>query len=229
MWSKERCQTCKQEGPGYPSNPHEAEWAVLAQTCIAKWMLAPSFDGNRRFPTPIRENTLRADIEKCLKENWAGLFAYAARLSGDRDAAGDLIQSCALKALASPAPPRETGAIRAWLYAILRNTFIDDRRRAKVRLPEVPVEALGSGGWGYDDRLIAGITVRQAMECLEADHREIVQLIDLAGFRYAEAAAILDLPLGTVTSRLSRARLALLQAIETENVTPIGASRRHAG
>jgi RNA polymerase sigma-70 factor (ECF subfamily) len=117
---------------------------------------------------------------------------------------------------------------RAWLFKVLRNCWIDDHRRSSVRAIENPVEPWGHTCWGCDDRLIAEITVRQALERIDPAHREIIELIDLAGFRYSEAAEILDLPLGTVMSRLSRARLAMLGLIEGRNVTPIAAGRRHA-
>lgn len=83
--------------------------------------------------------------------------------------------------------------------------------------------------WRHDDRLIAEITVKQALERLDATHRDIIELVDLAGFRYAEAAEILGVPVGTVMSRLSRARLALLDEIGGRNVTPFPTGRRHVG
>ena len=142
--------------------------------------------------------------------------------------AGDLLQSCASKALASKAIPAEPAQTRAWLFKVLRNCWIDDYRRSSVRASESPVESWGDAAWGCDDRLIAEITVRQALERIDPAHREVIELVDLAGFRYSEAAEILDLPLGTVMSRLSRARLAMLGLIEGRNVTPISAGRRHA-
>jgi RNA polymerase sigma-70 factor (ECF subfamily) len=66
------------------------------------------------------------------------------------------------------------------------------------------------------------------LEKLEPAHREIIALVDIAGFRYAEAAEILDVPVGTVMSRLSRARLAMIALIEGHNVMPIAAARRRA-
>ena len=175
-----------------------------------------------------RDTILRKTIELALRENWQRLFGYAVRLSGSRDAAGDLLQTCASKALASPAIPTEPSQARAWLFKVLRNCWIDDHRRSSVRADECPAESWGAMAWDCDDRLIAEITVRQALERIDPAHREIIELVDLAGFRYAEAAEILELPLGTVMSRLSRARLAMLGLIEGRNVTPISAGRRHA-
>ncbi|KPF69768.1 RNA polymerase subunit sigma-70 [Bosea sp. AAP35] len=168
-----------------------------------------------------------------LRENWQRLFGYAFRLSGSRDAAGDLLQSCASKALASRAMPIEPSQARAWLFKVLRNCWIDDHRRSSVRAIDGPAELWSDRPWidtpwDCDDRLIAEITVKQALEKIDPIHREIIELVDIAGFSYAEAAGILDLPVGTVMSRLSRARLAMLVLIEGRSVTPIAAGRRRA-
>jgi RNA polymerase sigma-70 factor (ECF subfamily) len=122
--------------------------------------------------------------------------------------------------------PDEAPALRAWLFRILRNVWIDQHRRAAVsrgleseaapREPEV---------WHFDDRLIDGLSLREALAQLDPLHREVVALIDIAGFRYREVAAILEVPLGTVMSRLSRARLALLEVIGGK-VALLSAARR---
>lgn len=163
-------------------------------------------------------------VERALRQNWERLFSYARRLSGNRDAASDLLQSCAMKALSATSPAEES-QIRAWLFTILRNAWIDEHRRGQVsaRAEENDIE---ERHWRYDDRLIATITVRQALDRLDPAHREVLELIELAGFKYAEAAEILGVPVGTIMSRLSRARLALLEAIDGGNIRAL-ATRRH--
>ncbi|GLK76515.1 hypothetical protein GCM10008171_17690 [Methylopila jiangsuensis] len=171
------------------------------------------------------ERHLRDVVEQCLRESWSRLFGYAVSLCGDRETARDLIQSSAVKALDTNAPPREPAAARAWLFRVMRNDWIDRGRRATVRAADrEPVEPT-EGPWAYEDARIAAITVRQGLDRLEPYQREIIELVDLAGFRYAEAAEILEVPVGTVMSRLSRARLALLEAIEGGKVTPLERSR----
>lgn len=167
---------------------------------------------------------MRIIVERALRQNWERLFSYALRLSGSRDRAADLLQSCATKALAA-APPDEDERVRAWLFAILRNIWIDEHRRGEVSAIAAE-EALEDEQWRHDDRMIAVITVRQALERLEQPYREIVELVDLAGFRYGEAADILGVPVGTVMSRLSRARLLLLNAIEGGSVRPFAVQQR---
>lgn len=175
-----------------------------------------------------REDTrLREVVERALHESWQRLYSYALRLSGDREEAADLLQSCAVRALAAT-PPEGDGRLRPWLFAILRNVWIDEYRRGQVS-PMARGEVPETFQSCNDSGLIAAITVRQALERLEPDHREIIELIDLAGFRYAEAARILDVPPGTVMSRLSRARLCLLEAIEGGNVRPLAPRAKKTG
>lgn len=167
---------------------------------------------------------MRIIVERALRQNWERLFSYALRLSGNRDGAADLLQSCATKALAA-APPEEAERVRAWLFAILRNIWIDEHRRGETGALAAE-ETLEDEQWRHDDRMIAVITVRQALERLEQPYREVIELVDLAGFRYGEAADILGVPVGTVMSRLSRARLLLLNAIEGGVVRPFAARQR---
>lgn len=134
-----------------------------------------------------------------------------------------------MQALAAGQPPSDTAAARAWLFKIVRNAWIDEVRRKQMRAidDDPPAEAIPENeSWNFDDRMIAELTVRQGLERLEQASREVIELVDLFGFRYAEAAIILNLPVGTVMSRLSRARLALLEAIAESNVTLLHAPRR---
>ena len=75
--------------------------------------------------------------------------------------------------------------------------------------------------WRFDDACIAKITVQQGLTMLGAEHREIISLIDIAGFSYADVAAMLGIPAGTVMSRIARAREALLAAIDAGAVRPL--------
>jgi RNA polymerase sigma-70 factor (ECF subfamily) len=160
-------------------------------------------------------------IETALGLNWNRLYGYALALTGDAESARDLLQQSALNAVASMNVPSDRRAARAWLFRIVRNAWIDHYRRRKVRAEDdspIPIEG---GGWDYEDRVIAEITVRQGLSRIDPIQREVIELVDLWGFRYADAASILDVPVGTVMSRLSRARLSLLEAIAEENVRPM--------
>jgi RNA polymerase sigma-70 factor, ECF subfamily len=159
------------------------------------------------------------------------LNGYAISLTGDRDRARDLVQDCALRAIAARRYPADEPAYRAWLFRILRNAFLDEERRAgrSVELNgiEEPVEKNG-GIWRFDESLISGLTVRIGLTKLSPPHREVIALVDLAGFSYDETAALIGVPSGTVMSRLSRARQCLLLAIGESNVQPLPTPARKA-
>ncbi|MBV6488523.1 MAG: ECF RNA polymerase sigma factor EcfG [Pseudorhodoplanes sp.] len=150
------------------------------------------------------------------------LVAFARTLLGDPDHARDLVQEAVTRALAAERVPADPAAYRAWMFRIVRNAAIDELRR---RREQVSDSAIVPDIWGFDEACIAKITVGQGLTALSAAHREIIGLIDIAGFSYAEAAAFLDLPPGTVMSRLARARSLLLAAIEASTVRPMKANK----
>jgi RNA polymerase sigma-70 factor (ECF subfamily) len=146
------------------------------------------------------------------------LFAFARTMLGDTDAARDLVQEAAARALAALRVPDEPAAYRAWMFRIVRNAALDEIRRR--RMPD-PIDQGPVDVWRYDDVRIAKITVEQGLAALGPAQREIISLIDIAGFSYADAAELLDVPVGTVMSRLARAREALLAAIDASAVRPL--------
>lgn len=157
------------------------------------------------------------------------LFGFAFALTRDRDRAGDLVQECALRALAAARVPADDRAFVVWLFRILRNAFVDQCRRSgheTVFDPELEDSGDPDAGWTGDRRMIDVVTVRIAMAKLSVSHREIITLIDFVGQSYEEAAQVIGVPPGTVMSRLSRARRALLALLEADNVTPISRARR---
>jgi RNA polymerase sigma-70 factor, ECF subfamily len=149
------------------------------------------------------------------------LYAFARTILGDADAARDLVQEAATRALAARRVPDDPPAYRAWMFRIVRNAALDELRR---RRHPVPVDFASADLWGFDDARIAKITVEQGLATLAPTHREIISLIDIAGFSYGEAAELLNVPVGTIMSRIARARDALLAAIETSSVRPLKSS-----
>ena len=151
-------------------------------------------------------------------------------LSQDPDASKDLVQECALKALAARNIPTDQSAYRAWLFRILRNAFIDHcRRRKTVESWETDPSHLSSGAMEYfqvDERLINALSVKFELAKLPPAQREIIGLIDIAGLSYGEAAALLNVPVGTIMSRISRSRLALVTAISGGKVQGLPVKRR---
>lgn len=153
------------------------------------------------------------------------LVAFARTVVGDADVARDLVQEAAARALAARHVPTDVPAYRAWMFRIVRNAALDHLRHKQVKAvaPTPPAVEL----WRFDDASIAKITVEQGLASLPAPQREIIALIDIAGFTYIEVAEMLRIPMGTVMSRISRARVALLAAIEASAVRPLKSSHGH--
>lgn len=172
------------------------------------------------------------DLRRNRLEGYLGrLFGYGLSLTNDREQASDLVQECALKALSAVRVPTDEAAYRAWLFRILRNAFRDrQRRKGRQGLSvELTDDAAPNGEiWHSDDRLISAITVRLSLAKLSDPHREILAVIDMVGFSYAEAAEFLDVPVGTVMSRVSRARRALLLCMGESKVRPFPVEARRA-
>lgn len=164
------------------------------------------------------------DIRAALPELLPRLVAFARTIVGDIDAARDLVQEAVVRALAAGRAPPAMPAFRAWMFTIVRNAAIDELRRRHIAKAE---DAPDTDLWRYDNACIAKITVEQGLLALGPEHREIIALIDIAGFSYAEAAGILDVPIGTVMSRIARARSALLAAIEASSVRPMKSKHGH--
>lgn len=158
------------------------------------------------------------DLHAALPALLPRLVAFARTIVGSPDTARDLVQEAVARALGARRVPEEAAAYRAWMFKIVRNAALDELRRLR---PEVMEEEPAVDLWRFDNACIAKITVEQGLAALPGQHREIIALIDIAGFSYSEAAAVLGVPIGTVMSRVTRARLALLAAIEASSVRPL--------
>lgn len=162
---------------------------------------------------------MKLAVDQLLAQNWDRLFGYAVSLAGEHEAAKDLLQECAVRALTARDVPKIPQAGRAWLFRIVRNLWLDGLRTAhRHQKATRGLQALPENSWSADTELVAGITIREAMARLDPSHREVVVLIDIVGFRYAEAADLIGVPVGTVMSRLSRARSTLLDTIDGQEV-----------
>lgn len=150
------------------------------------------------------------------------LVAFARTLIGDADAARDLVQEAAARALAARNVPVDAPAYRAWAFKIVRNAALDELRARAPRYHGAMDDAADL--WSFDEAFIARITVQQGLAAIAPAHREIIGLIDIAGFSYAEASELLGVPIGTVMSRIARARSALLHVIEASSLRPLKSS-----
>ena len=147
------------------------------------------------------------------------LFRYARALSGDQAEAEELVQESYRRALAAARKPpaEEPEQVRRWMFVILRNVWKNDRR---ARGRENDLEAAGpleaSSSASPENRLLRRalqIEVRTALDSLSEAHREIIVLRDMEDLTYEEIAGVLDCPVGTVMSRLARARTRLREIL----------------
>ncbi len=148
------------------------------------------------------------------------LRRYARALAGNRDDADDLVQDTLERACAKSSLWRGVADMRAWLFCIMHNLHVDGVRRPRLHTvvlddatPEVPVAPT------QDDRL-AVLDLQAALERLPVEQREIVLLVALEDMSYAEVAATLGIPMGSVMSRLSRGRERLRSLMEGRLESP---------
>ncbi|MET3621104.1 sigma-70 family RNA polymerase sigma factor [Burkholderia ambifaria] len=133
------------------------------------------------------------------------LTRYARALTGDRAWADDLVQDTLERALNRP--PRDSGNLRAWLLTLLRHRFIDQlRARHEIAVDDAtaPWQTMAAPA---DE--ISGLMLRdvqRALYRLPVEQREVLLLVALEELSYRDAAQVLGVPVGTVMSRLSRAR-----------------------
>ena len=147
--------------------------------------------------------------------HFASLYNFACWLTQDRAAAEDLVQEAYMKALKGFSSYKQGTNFRAWIYRILRNTFLTTQAglKAEVSLDDdddAPVEPKTSAT--PESILLARAeqkTIQQALEELPLTFREVILLCDLEEMSYDEIAQTLSIPIGTVMSRLSRARKAM--------------------
>lgn len=149
-----------------------------------------------------------ADIEEQLPR----LRGYARALTRDAGAADDLVQEALLRAYEKAATYRPGNSLGSWLLSIVHNLFIDQKRRAaseqkrNARLIDARQPAIAEG---EQEQAVYLAEVSARFAALPEEHRAVLSLIGVQGLSYQEAAATLSVPVGTVMSRLHRARAAL--------------------
>jgi RNA polymerase sigma-70 factor (ECF subfamily) len=168
----------------------------------------------------------QARFPELTMEHMPSLYTAALRMTRNPADAEDLVQETYLKAYRAFATFREGTNVKAWLYRILTNTYINSYRAKKRRPEETDIDdvenlylyrRLGGlegavSGRSAEDEVLDHFTesdVKEAIEALPEQFRLAVLLGDVEGFSYKEIAQILDVPIGTVMSRLHRGRRAL--------------------
>ena len=147
------------------------------------------------------------------------LYRIAWAWSHDSYTADDLVQETLARALGKIDSLRDDSRLQVWLTQIMANLFRDQFRRIT---PDTGLESdqlpASDDPEHTTDRNQLVRRTREAVSRLGEDQRQVLTLIDLAGFSYADTAAILDVPVGTIMSRLSRARRRMRELLEQQGI-----------
>jgi RNA polymerase sigma-70 factor, ECF subfamily len=156
-----------------------------------------------------------ADLPSMLPEMLPRLWAFALRISGDKHDAEDLLQRACVRALERSHQLQAGTSPLSWMFSIVHSIWINELRARKAR---------GSVSIEWDDSFFDTVAdpsarspetnvmnreIVNAVECLPESQRVVILLIAVEGLNYSEAAKILDVPIGTIMSRLARARRAI--------------------
>jgi RNA polymerase sigma-70 factor, ECF subfamily len=149
------------------------------------------------------------------------LRRFAIHLCGDQATAEDLVQDGLIHALASRRKLRDPAMVLPWLFSIVRRLFLDHHRRTEHRtqLAKAKLSMAGPSSGNLEVEILErgfGDEVSKALSALPEEWRTSVLLCDVEGFSYQEIAEALDCPLGTVRSRIARARAQLLTALQRQ-------------
>ena len=161
---------------------------------------------------------MQQDLSKNLIELIPRMRRFATGLSGSTDLGDELVQAACERLLRNQSRLRPDTRLDSWLYRVIRNLHIDGIRAQAARernLREVGhvAELHVVTGNSLDDRVHVG-EVERAMRQLSDEHRAVLMLVCVEGLSYRETAEVLEVPMGTVTSRLVRARGALMAKLE---------------
>jgi RNA polymerase sigma-70 factor (ECF subfamily) len=161
-------------------------------------------------PTPVSGFDFRQDLVTHLPH----LRAVARTLTGHRDRADDLVNDTILKALSAEAQFQPGTHLKAWLMTILRNHYINGLRRSRIEVEtvaEIPESILPSQP--NQEHVVEVNEVASALQQMSLEHREILVLVSAAGLSYEEAAEVCGCAVGTIKSRLNRARAELKRVL----------------
>jgi RNA polymerase sigma factor (sigma-70 family) len=158
-----------------------------------------------------------ADMAHLIEPVIPALRRYARTFVRDAGAADDLVQDTLERAISRWHQRRSDGDARTWLFTILHNLAVNHLRRTARRGREIPLDDAGESDVAVpstQEDALRREDILGAVGQLPDDQRSVLLLVSLEDVSYAEAARILDIPIGTVMSRLARARARLLKLLE---------------
>ena len=159
-------------------------------------------------------------FDEQLRELMPSLRRFALSLTRHASNADDLVQNCLERALGSVASKRPDGDLRAWLFTILYRQFVDNHRRTRRYARMLEFFTGRDDAQPSTERTVIAQTTLQVFDQLSTEQRALLLWISVEGLSYQQVADILEVPIGTVMSRLSRARQALRALSEGEITRP---------
>lgn len=174
------------------------------------------------------------DFERLAMPLFDSLYNFARWLARDESEAEDLVQEAFSKALRGFASFTPGTDFRAWIFRILRNTFLTSRTGLSSRMTESLEDDEQSSfvavTWETPESLALASATREALqsalERLPVEYREVVLLCDVEEMKYKEIAEVLAIPIGTVMSRVARARKLLRQLLTDRGTRPASAGKQ---
>jgi len=170
----------------------------------------------------VKENPseqMYADFEREAVPHMSSLYNFALKMTRDEDDANDLVQETYLRAFRFFDKFEQGTNCKAWLYRIMKNTFINDYRKISKQPNKVDYDDIQNfyetikssevESRHYEEDAFAGVLdddITKAIASLTEDFRTVIILSDIEGFTYEEVADFVDVPIGTVRSRIHRAR-----------------------
>jgi RNA polymerase sigma-70 factor (ECF subfamily) len=169
----------------------------------------------------VADKRIAESFEKLAMPLFASLYNFALWLAQNRDEAEDLVQETYMKGLKGFASFQHGTNFRAWMFRILRNTFLTSRSglRETMTVPIDEDDEMPAESHTPESEMLARAdqqSVESALERLPVPLREVILLCDAEEMSYREIAEMLAIPVGTVMSRLSRARKAMRQLLANE-------------
>ena len=159
-------------------------------------------------------------LDEQLRELIPRLRRFAVSLTRNASSADDLVQSTLERAITRWADKRLEGDVRAWLFSILYRQFLDAHRRTRRYARILEFVTARDDAQPSGERTVIAPSTLHAVDQLNTEQRALLLWVSVEGLSYKEVAEILEVPVGTVMSRLSRARQALRQLSDGEIASP---------
>jgi len=191
-----------------------------AATALVSGRAAAPLDGSMRVTDGARPMPPGEEVRSGLREHLPRLWRYGLVLARRRDVAEDLVQATCMRALERAHQFQSGTRLDRWLLAILHSIWLNEVRAQRIRAGQGFVDAEAvltvDGAAQMDERLLAGDVLRRVGDLPEAQ-RAAIFLAYVEGMAYREVAEILDIPIGTVMSRLASARARLAEAFAADD------------